>query len=103
MPRKPLRTVAELLAALPPEQRAELFDCTPATAVGQPIDDSRSVMPGRTTSIKIAGREFPSVEMVEAPDMADRVAEAMAEKYWSDFAVAWMDHPYTMKLVPKTE
>lgn len=58
---------------------------------------------GRTTSVKIAEREFPSIEMVESPEMAERVAEAMAEKYWSDFAVAWMDHPYTMKLVPKPE
>ncbi len=58
---------------------------------------------GRTTSIKIADKEFPAVEMIEAPEMAERVAAAMAEKYWSDFTVAWLDHPYTMKLVPKTE
>lgn len=56
-----------------------------------------------TTSVKIAEKEFPTIEMVESPEMAERVAAAMAEKYWSDFTVAWMDHPYTMKLVPKTE
>ena len=46
MPRKPLRTVAELLAELPPSQRAELVNCTSETAIGQPTDDSRAVTPG---------------------------------------------------------
>jgi UDP-N-acetylmuramoyl-L-alanyl-D-glutamate--2,6-diaminopimelate ligase len=46
VPRKPLRTVAELLAELPPSQRAELVGCTPETEIGQPTDDSRSVTAG---------------------------------------------------------
>jgi len=55
------------------------------------------------TSIKIAGQEFESVELVDAPDMTDRVAAAMGEKYMSDMFIRYMNHPYTMKLVPKKE
>ena len=56
------------------------------------------------TSIRIAGREFENVELVETPEMTDRVADAMAAKYSTDFLVRWANHPYTMKLVPrKTE
>ncbi|MFO7564133.1 MAG: UDP-N-acetylmuramoyl-L-alanyl-D-glutamate--2,6-diaminopimelate ligase [Enhygromyxa sp.] len=62
MPRKPLRTVAELLAELPPEQRPELFDCTPTAAIGQPSDDSRSVVPGgcfiATLGLTVDGHRF---------------------------------------------
>lgn len=53
------------------------------------------------TSIRIGGQEFPSVELVSTPEMADRVSAAMAEKYSTDFLVAWITHPYTMKLVPR--
>lgn len=53
------------------------------------------------TSIRIAGEEFESVEMVETPAMAERVATAMGEKYWTDIFVRYMHHPYTMKLTPK--
>jgi len=55
------------------------------------------------TSVKIAGEEFATVEMVQAPEMTARVAAAMGEKYTSDVFVRYMNHPYTMKLVPKTE
>jgi hypothetical protein len=53
------------------------------------------------TSIRIAGQEFAAVEMVPVPEMADRVAEAMAAKYPTDVFVRYFSHPYTMKLVPK--
>lgn len=53
------------------------------------------------TTIRIAGEEFANVEMVSTPEMADRVAAAMAAKYTSDIFVRYMTHPYTMKLVPK--
>jgi hypothetical protein len=53
------------------------------------------------TTIRIAGHEFANVELVEVPDMAQRVADAMAAKYSTDFLVRYFDHPYTMKLVPK--
>ncbi len=46
MLRPPLRTLAELLAALPPSQRPELADATPATPIGPPTDDSRAITPG---------------------------------------------------------
>jgi hypothetical protein len=55
------------------------------------------------TSVRIANEVFPQVELVEVPEMADRVAAAMADKYWTDVFVRYMDHPYTMKLVPKSE
>lgn len=55
------------------------------------------------TSVKIGGEEFANVEMVPVPAMADRVAAAMAAKYTTDLFVRYMNHPYTMKLVPKTE
>lgn len=54
------------------------------------------------TAIKIANELFPEVELVEVPDMAERVAAAMADKYWTDVFVRYFDHPYTMKLVPKS-
>lgn len=53
------------------------------------------------TSIRIRDVQFDDVEMVNVPEMADRVAAAMAEKYSTDIFVAWLNHPYTMKLVPK--
>ncbi len=55
------------------------------------------------TSIRIGNETFDSVEMVPVPEMAERVAAAMADKYWTDIFVRYMDHPYTMKLVPKAE
>lgn len=55
------------------------------------------------TSVKIAGKDFAAVEMVQVPEMAERVAAAMADKYSTDFAVRYFSHPYTMKLVPKGE
>ena len=44
--RQPLRTIAELLAVLPPTQAAELLNCTPETPIGRPTDDSRAVVAG---------------------------------------------------------
>jgi hypothetical protein len=48
--------------------------------------------------IRIAGEEFPRVLTEPAPDMAERVAEAMADKYWSDVFASMMAHPLTLKL-----
>ena len=53
------------------------------------------------TSIKIAGEEFPEVEATPAPDMSERVAKAMADKYATDIFVRYMAHPLTMKLTPR--
>jgi hypothetical protein len=53
------------------------------------------------TSVKIGNEVFDNVEMVQVPEMAERVAAAMGDKYWTDMFVSYMNHPYTMKLVPK--
>jgi hypothetical protein len=52
-------------------------------------------------AVRIAGQEFAQVDGVAAPEMADRVAAAMADKHWSDVFVRWLDHPLTLRLVPK--
>ncbi len=52
--------------------------------------------------VRIEGEEFERVEGVPAPDMADPVASAMAEKYWSDVLVRFFPHPLTLRLVPQT-
>lgn len=52
-------------------------------------------------SVKIGGKEFDRVRLVEAPEMKDKVAAAMAEKYWSDFIFRRFEHPLTMRLEPE--
>jgi hypothetical protein len=52
-------------------------------------------------AVRIAGHEFPSVEGVPAPEMEERVAEAMADKHVTDVFVRWMDHPLTLRLKPR--
>jgi hypothetical protein len=51
--------------------------------------------------VKIAGREFDHVRAEEAPEMTKAVANAMAEKYWSDVFIRWFPHPLTLRLVPE--
>jgi hypothetical protein len=53
--------------------------------------------------VRIAGKTFERVRGVVLPEMADRVAAAMADKYWTqgDFFVRYMDHPYTVRLEPE--
>lgn len=51
-------------------------------------------------SVRVAGEEFPSVTAEPAPEMAERVAEAMAEKYFIDLFVRFFAHPLTMRLTP---
>jgi hypothetical protein len=48
--------------------------------------------------VRIAGREFDRVRAQPAPDMADRVAAAMAEKYWTDILVRYSSHPLIVRL-----
>lgn len=52
--------------------------------------------------IRIAGQTFPKVKAESVPDMADPVARAMADKYWSDVFVRHFSHPLTMRLTPAT-
>jgi hypothetical protein len=50
--------------------------------------------------VRIEDEEFQRVEGVSVPEMADAVARAMADKYWSDIFVRFMSHPVTLRLVP---
>ena len=51
--------------------------------------------------VKLAGKQYDRVKAEPAPDMAERVASAMAEKYWSDLLIRFFPHPLTMRLVPE--
>jgi hypothetical protein len=53
--------------------------------------------------IKIAGERFDRVRAESIPEMADRVAAAMADKYWTDVFVRFMSHPLTMRLVVENQ
>jgi hypothetical protein len=52
-------------------------------------------------SVAIAGQQFPKVRVQEAPEMAQPVAAAMADKYFSDILIRYFDHPMTVRLVPE--
>lgn len=52
--------------------------------------------------VRIAGQTFPKVKAEAVPDMADPVAKAMADKYWSDVFVRHFSHPLTLRLTPQT-
>jgi hypothetical protein len=52
-------------------------------------------------SVKISGQQFDRIRVENAPDMTDRVAEAMAKKYWSDRMIRYMPHPMTVRLMPE--
>jgi len=51
--------------------------------------------------VEVAGQRFDRVRGVPAPEYADRVAKAMAEKYTSDIFVHLFSHPLTLRLVPE--
>ena len=55
---------------------------------------------GPYVKIRIGGQEFDRVIAQSAPEMAGRVAAAMADKYWMDIFVRYMAHPLTIRLVP---
>jgi len=48
--------------------------------------------------VRIAGGEFDRVRADPAPEMADRVAAAMAAKYWTDILVRYSRHPLIVRL-----
>ncbi|MGE0683144.1 MAG: hypothetical protein AB7P69_19870 [Candidatus Binatia bacterium] len=52
-------------------------------------------------TVKIADQQFDPVKGEEAPEMADAVAAAMAEKYWSDMFIRFFPHPLTLRLIPE--
>jgi hypothetical protein len=51
--------------------------------------------------VEVAGQRFDRVRAVPAPEYAERVAEAIADKYTSDLFIRWMSHPLTLRLVPE--
>jgi hypothetical protein len=53
-----------------------------------------------TVSVRIGQEEFAGVDAIPAPEMAEKVAEKMAEKYTTDVFIRHLSHPLTMKLVP---
>jgi hypothetical protein len=53
-----------------------------------------------TVSVRIGKEEFARVEAIPAPDMAEAVAEKMAEKYTTDILIRHLSHPLTMRLLP---
>jgi hypothetical protein len=50
--------------------------------------------------VRVAGQQFDKVLADPAPAMADAVAAAMAEKYWSDVFIRYVAHPLTVRLTP---
>ena len=51
--------------------------------------------------VRFEGEVFERVRLVPAPEKADAVAEAMAEKYWTDLVIRWIPHPLTLRLEPE--
>ena len=51
--------------------------------------------------VEVAGQRFDRVRAVSAPEYADRVNKAIADKYWSDLFVHLLVHPLTLRLVPE--
>jgi hypothetical protein len=51
--------------------------------------------------VRVGGEEFERVRAEAAPDLAERVADAMAEKYTSDLLIRFFPHPLTVRLVPE--
>jgi len=51
--------------------------------------------------VRIQGQQFERVRAVPAPDYAERVAKAMAAKYWSDVIIHHFSHPLTLRLLPE--
>jgi hypothetical protein len=54
-------------------------------------------------AVKVAGQQFDRVRADPAPDMAERVAAAMADKYFTDLLIRFFPHPLTMRLVVENE
>ena len=52
-------------------------------------------------AVRVGGHEFERVRAVPAPEMAERVANEMAEKYWTDLLIRIFPHPLTLRLVPE--
>jgi predicted DNA-binding protein (MmcQ/YjbR family) len=51
--------------------------------------------------LKVADKEFDKVKVEETPDMKEKVAAAMADKYWMDILIRHESHPMVARLVPE--
>jgi len=51
--------------------------------------------------LKVANSEFDKVKVEEMPDMKDKVAAAMADKYWMDLLIRHESHPTVARLTPE--
>ena len=51
--------------------------------------------------LKVADQEFDKVKVQEMPAMKEKVAAAMAEKYWMDVLIRHESHPMVARLVPE--
>jgi hypothetical protein len=51
--------------------------------------------------LKVGDQEFDKVKVEEMPDMKDKVAAAMADKYWMDLLIRHESHPMVARLVPE--
>jgi hypothetical protein len=49
--------------------------------------------------VKVGDNEFDKVRLDPAPDMTDKVAAAMADKYFMDILIRHESHPMTARLV----
>ena len=49
--------------------------------------------------VKVGDQEFDRVRWEPAPDMKDKVAAAMADKYFMDILIRHESHPMTARLV----
>jgi hypothetical protein len=52
--------------------------------------------------VKVAGKEFDKVRLDDALDMKDKVAAAMADKYFMDILVRHQSHPMTARLTAES-
>ena len=43
--------------------------------------------------LKVADKKFDKVKVQEIPDMKEKIAAAMADKYWMDVLVRYESHP----------
>jgi hypothetical protein len=50
--------------------------------------------------LKMADQEFDKVKVEEMPDMKEKVAAAMADKYWMEVLIRHESHPMVARLVP---
>jgi hypothetical protein len=63
-------------------------------------DRFRSSTRAPLVDVRIAGETFHNVRVDPAPEMAERVAAEMANKYWFDIVARQLDHPLTARLLP---